>query len=60
VNDETAQARGELLCVLDEFLRSDPAILDAFADFLRRRGVAHPAFVARNYVDELSFTASRG
>jgi hypothetical protein len=41
-------------------LRSDPAILDAFADFLRRRGVAHPALVARNYVDELSFTASRG
>jgi hypothetical protein len=59
VNDSTARPRGELLRVLDEFLRSDPAVLDAFTEFLHHRGVANAAFVASNLVDELSFTAFR-
>lgn len=59
MNDSTTPPPIELLRVLDEFLRSDPAILDTFTEFLRRRGIAHAAFVARNLVDELSFTAFR-
>jgi len=59
VNDSTTRPRAELLRVLDEFLRSDPAVLAAFTEFLHHRGVPHAAFVARNLVDELSFTAFR-
>jgi hypothetical protein len=50
----------ELLCQLDEFLRSPrPAVTSALLDFMKERGHPHPGFAACNLIDDLSFTAYR-
>jgi hypothetical protein len=55
----TAEASGltALLTMLDEFLRSSPAVTVGPAEFLRAREARFPGFEACNLIDELSFTA---
>jgi hypothetical protein len=47
-----------LLCELDEFLRSSRLAATALAGFLHDRGDQHPGFAACNLIDELCFTAA--
>lgn len=48
----------ELLGVVDEFLRCRNGTADRLADFYARHGEPHPAFVANNLIDQVSFTAA--
>lgn len=49
---------GDLLGVLDEFLRGSDGVADRLVDFYADRGHRCPGFAANNLLDQVSFTAA--